>query len=616
MAILKEFLFSIDKSDPDSEKYGAIEGLKFIIPFLQRTYKWSPTQAIQLLEDLQEFTQPDNPKKRYCMQPLAVCKNDEGWEVLDGQQRLTTFLMVHRVLFGWTGTESAPYKQQYAKEKGTEVSDLAYFLTESSLQDDSIITTSQDIYNMTRVRREIKKWLDRDDNKECKERLKELFLPGGKDLLFLWYEVNYESRHKTFENLNTGKIALTNADLVKALLLSENSTGIKDKALVASQFREMELALEDNKFWYSICPYDSDSTHPRIDFLFNLVAQVSPATYWKNDDSARMSFDYFYRKKNELQNEWEKVRDTFVRLRDLANSPKSYHYMSYLVYYASSHSRKQQRQQQRYKDKTWAVSEALDLYRKYGFPNSINKMRELIKNKLSLNGELPDFNDKVKCRHVFVLHNVESLLKRIESLENASLEIRSMDITFPFELLYSQNWDIEHIASQTDNDLTRAKDRQDWIDGFKSDYAELIPTLEEKIKAYLEARSQKEKDAAFNELYKDAIESIENQMKIRGLNPIEDKDEISNLVLLDEHTNRSYHNSLMPRKRRIILFAADDGLKDENISVAYILPCTLKVFQKSYNRDTKNLTSLEWIQPDAEAYKKDIEDKLKYYLQQ
>lgn len=615
MATLKEFLFSIDKCNPESEKYGAVEGLQFIIPFLQRTYRWSPTQAIQLLEDLQEFTNPENTKMRYCMQPLAVCKNGESWELLDGQQRLTTFLMIHRVLFGWTGIESAPYIQLYAKEKEAQTSELSYFLMESNLQDDSIITTNQDIYNMTRVRREIKKWLDRENNMECKERLKNLFLPGGKDLLFLWYEVPYESRHKTFKSLNTGKIALTNADLVKALLLSENSIGINDKALVASQFREMELALEDNRFWYSICPYDSDSTHPRIDFLFNLVAQVSPATYWENDDSARMSFDYFYSNKNNLQNEWEKVRDTFVRLRDLANSPKSYHYMSYLVYHSSSHSRKQQRQQQRYKDKAWAVSEALELYRQHGFTNSINMMRELIKNKLSLKGELPDYNDKIKCRRVFVLHNIESLLKRIESLENASLDIRSMDITFPFELLYSQNWDIEHIASRTDNDLTNTKDRQDWIDGFKSDYTELLPSLNGKIKAYLNAQSQKDKDATFNDLYKEAIEAIENQIRTRGIEPIKDKDDISNLVLLDEHTNRSYHNSLMPRKRRIILFAADDGLKEENISVAYILPCTLKVFQKSYNRDIKNLTSMEWILPDAEAYRKDIEDKLKYYLQ-
>lgn len=115
MATLKEFLFSIDKCNPESEKYGAVEGLQFIIPFLQRTYRWSPTQAIQLLEDLQEFTNPENTKMRYCMQPLAVCKNGESWELLDGQQRLTTFLMIHRVLFGWTGIESAPYIQLIAR---------------------------------------------------------------------------------------------------------------------------------------------------------------------------------------------------------------------------------------------------------------------------------------------------------------------------------------------------------------------------------------------------------------------------------------------------------------------------------------------------------------------
>ena len=612
MAILKEFLFSIDKDNPDLKRFGEIKGQKFIVPFLQRTYKWNPSQARQLLEDLQEFAQPNNPKIRYCMQPLAVCKSGDGWEVLDGQQRLTTLLMVHRVLFGWSGIEFAPYQQRYSKEEEYEDSGLTKFLIESNLQDNSIITTNQDIYNMSRVRREIKEWLD--THQECIELLKKLFTPNGKDLLFLWYEVDYEARHKTFENLNTGKIALTNADLIKALLLSESSLGIKDKALIASQFREMEIALEDDKFWYSICPYDSDPTHPRIDFLFNLVAQVNPAIYWANEDSARTSFDYLYYKKDKLQSEWEKVRDTFVRLKDLANSPESYHYMSYLIYFSSSHARKQQRQQHRYKDTTWAVSKALNLYRSYGFDKAIEKMRQLIKDKLSLNGELPDFNNKAQCRRILVLHNVETILSRLKALKKVSPDIKTIDIAFPFELLYAHNWDIEHIASQTDNDLTSANDRQDWLNGFKSDYADEASSLACKIEAFLKAKSTRDKDATFNDLYKDAIVVIEETMKEKGLSPVDDKDDISNLVLLDDHTNRSYHNSLMPRKRRIILFAADEGLNEEKISVAYILPCTLKVFQKSYNRNTKNLGSLEWIQSDAESYKKDIENKLKFYL--
>lgn len=613
MTTLKEFLFSTDKDNPKSKKFGEIKGQKFIIPFLQRTYKWKPAQAIQLLEDLQEFTLPTNSKEKYCLQPLAVCRNGESWEVLDGQQRLTTLLILHRALFQWTGVESTPYKQNYAKEDGREDSILTNFLTESDLQDDIILTTNQDIYNMSRVRKEIKKWLA--SHPECIEYLKELFTPGGKDLLFLWYEVDYEARHKTFKNLNTGKIALTNADLVKALLLSENSTKIKDKALVAAQFREMEITLENDKFWYSICPYDSDSTHPRIDFLFNIVAQVSPSVYWANEDSARTSFDYFYNKKDNLQTEWEKVRDTFLRLTDLANSPESYHYMGYLVYISCNHARKQQRQQQRFKDTTWTVFKALELYREHGFDKAIEKMRQLIKKQLSLK-ELPDYLDKAQCRRVFVLHNIETILSRLEALKSIYPSKNDTDIAFPFELLYAHNWDIEHIASQTDNDLTSEKDRQDWLEGFKSDYADIATSCAEKIMAYSAATTKRDKDSTFNDLYKNTIAAIENQMKEKGLSPIgeNDKDDISNLVLLDDHTNRSYHNSLMPRKRRVVLFAADEGLYEEKISVAYIPPCTLKVFQKSYNRATTNLTSLEWIKPDAEAYRKDIENKLEYYL--
>lgn len=617
MAELKEYLFvtSQGQTNRNKETYGSIMGQKYIIPFLQRAYKWTPVQALQLLADLKEFVHPNNTKNKYCMQPLAVCKREDGWEVLDGQQRLTTLLLLYRILFDG----NLPYTLTYERQSNDASDcDITEYLMANDISDHEVKVSNQDLYNMSRVHRAIQKWVL--ENESYKKQLQELFQPGGKDLLFLWYEVTQDERHKTFQNLNTGKIALTNSDLVKALFLSNfldnNLNGIQDKSLLAAQYREMEIWLENDRFWYAICPYDSDSEHPRIDFIFNLVANISPKEYWATEESARLSFDYLYGQKHCLNEKWNDIRNTFIRLKDLVRDSKTYHYMGYLVYHSSSNSRKRERQRQKYKDKLWAVSEVLELYKQHGFTKCVEEIRALIKGKLNLEKELPGFEEKAQCRRVFLLHNIETILQRVDSLRMANLNIESAENTFPFELLYSQNWDIEHIASQTENDLTSDKDREIWLSGLKSDYHDIYKDLKNQIVNYINANTKEVRESAFNELYRTAIERIETDMRNRDLNPIieTEKDKIWNLVLLDDHTNRSYHNSLMPGKRRIILYAADHGLECENIEVAYIPPCTLKVFEKSYIRDPQKLTTLEWIQHDAEAYEKDIRNKLKFYL--
>lgn len=94
------------------------------------------------------------------------------------------------------------------------------------------------------------------------------------------------------------------------------------------------------------------------------------------------------------------------------------------------------------------------------------------------------------------------------------------------------------------------------------------------------------------------------------------KMQVGNITLLDSHTNRSYHNALFPRKRRYVIAA--NGLTDINndfengIAKLYIPPCTFAVFTKAYNKGA-DLTLNAWTQSDADAYVKDMEQKLKFY---
>src|SRR5438552_4122059 len=75
------------------------ETQRYLIASYQRGYRWSPLQVTQLLEDIREFTRRRDPQpdEFYCLQPLVLkVSAGGGFEVVDGQQRLTTLLLILR----------------------------------------------------------------------------------------------------------------------------------------------------------------------------------------------------------------------------------------------------------------------------------------------------------------------------------------------------------------------------------------------------------------------------------------------------------------------------------------------------------------------------------------
>lgn len=75
----------------------------FHIPSYQRGYRWEKQQVEDLLNDFAEFIDNTNSRNTegefYCLQPIVVKRrHDNRYEVIDGQQRLTTIYLLMKYL--------------------------------------------------------------------------------------------------------------------------------------------------------------------------------------------------------------------------------------------------------------------------------------------------------------------------------------------------------------------------------------------------------------------------------------------------------------------------------------------------------------------------------------
>ena len=596
MGVLKKRTFDCINVDIDKDSNVCQESVTFIIPYLQRAYKWKEKQAKQMLEDFSEFLKQE--KTYYCMQPLAVVKiGDNKYELLDGQQRLTTLLILWRILFESDEKTSYPYKFEYERdssESNTLINRYS-FITES----DEIKKGEYgniDEYYMSKVYGAIKLYFDNPNNKKTdeqkadnyKETFKKLLKGEGKHILFLWYEVNEEEKHTTFAHLNSGKIELTCSELIKAILLSDgnkeslDNNRLPDKSLVAAQYAEMEEAFNDDRLWYMLQTDEPLYNGSRMDLLFNMVLNINRKAY---EADPKAAFYKVYARRADLSRFWKDCRAYFVRIMDLYKNPYTYHYIGYLTYTEGNNK----------------IDDWVKVYKESGLKGCIEQLKSKVRESISGLGDLEKITysdtSKATLRKIFILHNIQTILIHYETIKKANLGLRFSYEQFPFELLYSQRWDIEHIASQTENPLTKIQDCKDWIASVRADYSEIFvqrPDLNNEIDLF-------EKDSKiemFKQIYNEIVSSAEK-------NSPQNKDGLGNLVLLDSHTNRSYHNSLYKRKRKIILAASNIDNQNNEYQVTYIPRCTLNVFLKTYNTGL-DVKLGEWTQDDYDKYLGDL----------
>ena len=616
---------------------GELSGKNFFIPSYQRGYRWIGQQVKDLLDDIEEFRKNSNGVGFYCLQPLVVkecsdsndalkanlkqilenetstedfrqtlidrINNSSKWEVIDGQQRLTTLCILLTYL-----TQESPYEIEYETRDGS-ADFLKNILTKTKTEADKNI----DYHHMRIVCEEIDSWFkDKEEKKDFdKKEYEETICNRVK---FIWYKSVKEDPIKVFTRLNIGKIKLTNAELIKALFLNRSNFRIfDDKHLklkqleIASEWDNIEYALQNDEFWLFLneIAYNRPT---RIDFIFDLICErnklgLIDEKYGMigSDDyrTFRYFYEYLYLDQSNIEKCWDEVKSYFQTFKEWYEDLELYHYIGYLIVYGHSiHN---------------LVAEWND---------SADKKYFMIKLKKKITGEIEkchpldyqykvDGSDKGECKPILLFHNIQTIINQNKNnLDNVRYQIGIFH-KFPFHLYKIESWDVEHINSNTTNEEDDEQTQKQWL---LNVYLSADKETQTKICDFFEQVNEEQRNKLFHE--------IKNHFPQTDDWTPEEKNRIWNYTLLDSSTNRSYGNALFSGKRQVII-GKDKGIKisipkmtkdgslqfirEEKAESSFVPICTKQVFMKYYSPIMSNANY--WTKTvDAEGYVNDIKE--------
>ena len=580
----------------------------FFIPSYQRGYRWTKLQVENLLDDIWDFKVKELDDKRetfYCLQPVVVKKRlDSSWEVIDGQQRLTTiFIILHHI-----NREFVKPRSIFKIDYETREDCVGFF---EDVENEEKAKSNIDFFHINKAYKTINQWFisKEKQNDSIRHDFRSKLL---NDVKVIWYDAEMNSiidddddiaSIDIFTRLNIGKIPLTNAELIKALFLQksnfEDSKATLMQLQIAAEWDMIEKKLQDKPFWYFIYNPDTGIKYEnRIEYIFDLMKDK------KKEYEDLYTFHEFNndfedsRLKNSgkpnIENLWLKVKKYFLTFEEWYNSKELYHLIGYLVTFKEDIN-------QLKKESESKTKKEFKIF-------LINKIKEKVNcqiNELVYRG--------AKITEVLLLFNIETILAT-----------KNTDIRFPFYRYKDERWDIEHIRSQTDKTIPTTK-RKEWaIDileyftGNKNidtdediiQQEELIEKLDkESSKIRISQKEMASKalnfileedfsDISFKDIYGEVAAYFKEDKEF------ENKDSIGNLALLDYRTNRSYGNAMFPIKRRRIIKNDMNGV--------FVPICTKNVFLKFYSNQLGDV--MNWSENDAEDYQNSIIKVLEDYL--
>lgn len=610
---------------------------QFSIPSYQRGYRWESTEAggedeqeakqvDDLLNDLTYFV-TSNPHKKanYYLQPLMVkprllADGSYEWDVLDGQQRLTTMLLVLKCLKErlYGGQQFGLYELKYANRKQLDFNRIT-FDRASADYDFPKANENLDSYYVRKAKDRIERWYDNElsNNSSLSDKFKEmLFYPDetrgvnsspALRAKFIWYNVqalqpgapqlNGNRQHdiEVFNRLNRGKISLTDSELIKALFLlcikvapAYGSSLLTPETLVR-KWDDMGKKFQNEEFWNMIAPKGADYSN-RLDLLFDFIKDCS-------GNGKGSAYRFYYKKMhglltspdiNKVEELWTEVKQYFDTLCKWHENVHKHNFIGYLI------------------------ENGEDLANIYSSPDLETKIRK------GLGLENVDEIDTLryydnegykKIRKVLLLFNV--------------LTCDKFGQKFPFNLYRDNTFDVEHVNSQTDNPIEKIDEKIAWvkqqaipclwIDRNETDTNGILTSGAREARDLITEGVQFLRDVKLNNnrdtgsKFKGYRTAVEYYYASGNRNTgMFEKDAIGNLALLNSSINREYKNALFPQKLRTLKRSDQEGV--------YIPLCTKYMFLKYYSNPQANVSAfsmMRWRQEDQGGYTEAIKESIR-----
>lgn len=556
---------------------GNISGDFFIADY-QRGYRWKE-EVEMLLNDISEVEEGKN----YCLQPIVVKRVGDKFELIDGQQRLTTLYLIQK----FTKTYRPKIQIKYTISYQTRENSKSYLenLDFESINDNP---SNIDEYFINSAAQIIKKWFEKfNDEEQTKyasddDAANDIQSKLNNKVHVIWYEVDStENSTQLFTRLNIGKIPLTNAELVKALFLSRNN-GIDDpKQLeIATQWDIIEKELRNDNFWYFITNEKAEKYATRIELVFNLMANKQ-----LSDKERFRTFFYFSKKikgEKNKSNVWLEILRYYQKLKEWYENFEVYHKVGYLI---STQTITLQELLKESVDKTKTVfQQSLD----EKIAQSINFSKDYT--------ELSYGSNDAQIEKILLLFNVETIRQKQDEF-----------MRFPFERHKKENWSLEHIHAQNSEGLNKDDARRKWLIDHKMSLIsfndeslnDLITRIDDLIEKIDNPNDKSNKGEIFGPLFDEIVKTLSENGDIEEIHSID------NMALLSAKDNSSLNNSTFDVKRNKII--------SMDKTIEYIPVCTRRVFLKYYTDSDKNQLHF-WGKADRKAYIQNMNDVLKTYL--
>ncbi len=563
----------------EAKSIGDIKG-NFFVPKYQRGYRWTDSQVRTLMNDLWENCKQET-QKEYCLQPVVVRKRGEAdYELIDGQQRFTTILiLLSYIKRNFLPRVAIDYKLEYETREAT--SEFLSNITEERAQENI------DFFHIYHADKCIDTWL-----KETCEgivnkmyaALMVLFPYIQEKVKVIWYEVgDDEDPVALFTRLNIGRIQLTNAELVKALLLikseDDNQKDMRQERAIQWDNIEKELSGDKNELWYFLTTKNASAYPTRIELLFDMMAGKAPGEREKH-----FTFFWFEKeiKERGVTKIWEEIQQCFLQIKEWYTDNVLYHKIGYLISSKSGTMVK--------------IFQLAQGKRKSAFVSKLDRMiAESINFDKMKEGETYQdldyrrYYDEIS--RLLLLFNVESIIKE------------DVYQRFPFSKYNTLEWSLEHIHAQNSQGLKTKEVQLLWIENHINSvksvsedgkYDDLIQEMEDIVEA-----GNANARGSFDDLANKITNALSEDTNYDYI------DTLSNMALLSKDDNSALNNSTFDVKRNMIV--------DMDRRGAFIPYCTKMVFLKYYTPSGENQIHF-WGQKDREAYIKAMENMLNPYL--